>query len=134
MILVDSNIPMYLVGGDRPMKDRSQRLVQQALVRGDVLVTDVEVFQEILHRYSSIRRLDAIRPAFDVLTSLIERTLSVELPHLLRARDILLAMTVVSARDAIHVAVMEHYGISRIMSLDAGFDQFPGLVRIHTPD
>jgi len=30
-----------------------------------------------------------------------------------------------SARDALHLAIMEHYGIERILSFDAGFDGFP---------
>ncbi|MBI3927805.1 MAG: type II toxin-antitoxin system VapC family toxin, partial [Armatimonadetes bacterium] len=101
---------------------------------GERLVTDVEVFQEILHRYSSIQRRDAIQPAFDALAAIAPETFPVEMTHLERAKDILLAMATVSARDAVHMAVMEHHGISRIMSFDAGFDQFPGISRIHSPD
>ncbi len=35
-----------------------------------------------------------------------------------------------SARDALHVAVMLGQGISRIISFDADFDRVPGIVRI----
>lgn len=35
------------------------------------LVTDAEVLQEILHRYVSIARSDAIQPAFDALLGLL---------------------------------------------------------------
>lgn len=35
-----------------------------------------------------------------------------------------------SARDAIHLAVMEQRGIQRILSFDAGFDNLPGVVRL----
>ncbi len=33
----------------------------------------------------------------------------------------------VSARDAIHAAVMQRRGIDRIMTFDAGFDGLPGI-------
>jgi hypothetical protein len=36
----------------------------------------------------------------------------------------------VSARDAIHIAVMERHGIRQIFSFDRGFDAFPGIERI----
>ena len=35
-----------------------------------------------------------------------------------------------SSRDALHLAVMQHHGIGRIMSFDAGFDGFPGIARL----
>jgi predicted nucleic acid-binding protein len=35
-----------------------------------------------------------------------------------------------SARDAVHLAVMEHHGIERIMTFDSGFDAFPGITRL----
>lgn len=47
-----------------------------------------------------------------------------------RARELVLGRRGMSARDAIHVAVMEREGITRIMSFDAGFDDVPGLTRI----
>lgn len=47
-----------------------------------------------------------------------------------RARTVLLGHTTLSARDAIHLAVMEHHGVSRIVTFDAGFDGFPGITRV----
>jgi predicted nucleic acid-binding protein len=35
-----------------------------------------------------------------------------------------------SARDALHLAVMEQHGIERILSFDSGFDGFPGISRL----
>ena len=51
MILIDSNIPMYLVGADHPHKIDAQRLLERCIADRVRLVTDVEVLQEILHRY-----------------------------------------------------------------------------------
>jgi hypothetical protein len=35
-----------------------------------------------------------------------------------------------SARGALHIAVMEQHGIERILSFDSGFDGFPGISRL----
>jgi len=35
-----------------------------------------------------------------------------------------------SARDAVHVAVMEQHGVDRIRTFDAAFDRVPGITRV----
>jgi predicted nucleic acid-binding protein len=35
-----------------------------------------------------------------------------------------------SARDALHVAVVQEHGVERILSLDARFDRVPGVQRL----
>ena len=68
MIFIDSNIPMYLVGAEHPNKAVATGLLERAVIEGEALVTDAEVFQELLHRYSAIDRRGAIGPAFDALS------------------------------------------------------------------
>jgi predicted nucleic acid-binding protein len=36
----------------------------------------------------------------------------------------------ISARDALHLAIMEAHGIQKIASFDRSFDGFPGIVRL----
>ena len=129
MIFIDSNIPMYLVGGDHPNKESARRLLERAIIEEEPLVSDAEVLQEILHRYAAINRREAIAPAFDVLLGIADAVLPIELDDVQRARA-LLASPGLQARDAIHVAVMQHHGISRILSFDRAFDQIPGLTRL----
>ena len=130
MILVDSNIPMYLVGAAHPHKADAERLVASLLSERQRLVTDAEVLQEILHRYVAIGRRDIIQPAFDTLLGLVEDVLPVERPFVERAKQLVLGYQRLAARDAIHLAVMEHNDIERILSFDTGFDGFPGVTRI----
>jgi predicted nucleic acid-binding protein len=47
-----------------------------------------------------------------------------------RAKEIVLGHRRLSARDAVRLAVMEQHGINRILSLDSGFDGFPGIARL----
>jgi predicted nucleic acid-binding protein len=130
MIFVDSNIPMYLVGAPHPNKEGALRLLERCISERRRLVTDVEVLQEILHRYTAIRRREAIQPAFSALLDVVDEVLDVRLPQVQRAKEIVLAQPGLSARDALHVSVMESHGVERILTFDAGFDQVPGIARV----
>jgi predicted nucleic acid-binding protein len=132
VILIDSNIPMYLVGDAHPHKTDSRRLLEACIARGERLVTDVEVLHEILRRYAAIDRRDAIQPAFDALLGVVDQVLPVERKDAERAKGIVLERVQLSVRDALHLAVMEHHGISRILSFDSGFDTYPGVSRIYS--
>lgn len=130
MIFVDSNIPMYLVGASDEHRLEARRLLERSVTEGERLVTDAEIFQEILHRYAAIRRLDAIQPAFEVLRAVVDEIFPIEIGDVERARDVLLGFPELSARDALHAATMERHGVQEILSFDAGFDRLPGLRRI----
>jgi predicted nucleic acid-binding protein len=130
VIFVDSNVPMYLVGADHPNKETARRLLELLVARGERLVSDAEVLQEILHRYVALSRPDAIGPAFDALLGIVDEVSSVELVDVERARRILGSKTVVSARDAIHAAVMVRRGVHTILSFDRGFDRITGIARL----
>ena len=130
MIFVDSNIPMYLVGSAHPHKADAQRLLESAIAAAERLVTDAEVLQEILHRYVAIGRRDAIQPAFDALLGVIDEVFPVTAPCVGRAKTIVLGMRRLSARDALHAAVMEQEGIHQVMTFDEGFDALPGVTRL----
>lgn len=130
MIFVDSNVPMYLVGADHPNKVRVRELLDQFIRRNERLVTDVEVYQEVLHRYVSIHRLDAIDPAIASLDAITDDVLPIQIADVRVARELIASVVSISARDALHAAVMRHAGIERIFSLDRGFDACPGLQRL----
>ena len=129
MILVDSNVPMYLVGATHPHKTDAQRLLERLAVDNRRLVSDAEVLQEILHRYVAIGRRDAIQPAFEALLSIVDDVFPITVATLERARDVVLSSNI-SARDAIHVAVMQRHGIEEILSFDRGFDGVAGIRRL----
>jgi predicted nucleic acid-binding protein len=130
MIFVDSNVPMYLVGADHPHKVDARRLLERLVADGERLVTDAEVFQEILHRFVALHRRDAIQPTFDVLRDVVDEVYSIHDGDVEKAKTIVLGKRRLSARDAIHVAVMEREGVRRILTFDAGFDGVPGIERL----
>lgn len=130
MILIDSNVPMYLVGAPHSHKSDAQRLLERAIHAGERLVTDAEVLQEIMHRYAAIDRRDAIQPAFDAILGVVDAVYPIELEDAERAKVIMFGTPRLSARDALHAAIMRRYEISEIMSFDKGFDELPGVTRL----
>ena len=101
------------------------------LVRdGERFITDVEVYQEILHRYTAIQRPDAIDAAFNSLDGIADDVLTFGMAEIRSARALLGSVGHLSARDALHVAVMQKAGVSRILSFDDGLDSLPGIERL----
>ena len=130
MIFIDSNVPMYLIGAEHPNKAVARERLEFLIRSRERLVTDVEVLQEILHRYVAIDRRDAIQPAFDTLLGMVDDVFPIEPVDVSRAKTLVLERRRLSARDAIHVAIMERHDVSRILTFDRGFDEVPGISRV----
>jgi hypothetical protein len=96
-------------------------------------VTSSEVFQEILHRYVSIDRRDAIEHAFESLSAIVDDVLAVDEVDVFAAKGLVQAHGRLSARDALHVAVMRRHQISEIVSFDRGFDAVTAIKRLGEP-
>ena len=130
MIFVDSNVPMYLVGADHPNKQIARRLLERAIVDNEPLTSDAEVLQEILRRYAAIKRRDAIGPAFDALLGVVDVVHPVELDDVALARRLMAGSDRLTARDAVHVAIMQRREIDRILTFDEDFDGIVGIERV----
>jgi predicted nucleic acid-binding protein len=129
VIFVDSNIPMYLVGATHPNKELARSTLVGLVADGEFLVTDAEVLQEILHRYVAIDRREAIEDAMSAILGVVDEVFPVERADVLQAQS-LLDVGRLSARDALHVAVMRRHGVERILTFDAGLDTVPDLGRL----
>jgi hypothetical protein len=130
VIFVDSNIPMYLVGAAHPNKAAARTALELCIARGERLLTDAEVLQEILHRYHAIRRPDAIQPAFDALLGVVDEVYPIERADVEQAKALMTGLAALSARDAVHVAVMQRRRVPRVLSFDAGFDAVEWIERL----
>jgi predicted nucleic acid-binding protein len=109
-------------------RDRLERCVTAR----ERLVTDAEVLQEVLHRYVAISRRDAIQPCFDIILGIVDDVFPVSRGSVEQAHAIILGNPSLSARDAVHLAVMRQHGIERILTFDSGFDGIPGVSRMHS--
>jgi len=122
---------MYWVGAAHPHKTDSQILLERLIASGERLVTDAEVLQEILHRFTAIGKREAIEPTLHVILDVVDEVFAVDKADVLRAAEIVLNRASLSARDAVHVAVMERHAVQSVLSFDADFDCWPGLQRVH---
>lgn len=130
MILLDANVLMYAAGTEHPNKASSLALLER-VARGSVDAgADVEVLQEVVHRYRAIGRWQDGRHVFDLARKIVPTWHQVDLVVLDRARELLEDDTTLTARDALHAAVYFLVGASALCSFDRDFDRIPGLRRI----
>ena len=95
---------MYVMGAF-PNKDCALVMRVQWVRDGERPLTDVKVYQEIRHRCTAIRRLDAIDAAFGSLDAIADAVLTFGISEVPAARTLLESLDGLSARDALHVAV-----------------------------
>lgn len=119
---------MYLVGGDHPNRERAREVLEVAIAAGERLVTDAEALQEILHRYVAINRREAIVPAWNALRRVVDEVYPIELADVEKAR-VLVGTSRLTARDALHLAVMQRHDVAEILTFDMAFDGIPGIRR-----
>lgn len=129
-VFVDANIPMYAAGRSHPFKESSAEFLRAVGRRQVDAVSDVEVLEEILHRYHAVRRGADGFVVFESFATTIRFFHPVLLEDLWECRAILARHDTVQPRDAIHAAVMLRTGVRTIVSYDRHFDELPGIVRV----
>jgi predicted nucleic acid-binding protein len=122
---------MYSAGGEHPLRGVCRDFIRDAAEGRIEAVSSVEVLQEILHRYVSIGRLDLGCEVYASLVEACARILPIEMKDMDLARDIVCEVNGISARDAMHAAVMLNNGIEYIATFDQGFDRIPGIKRLN---
>ena len=63
MIFVDTNVFMYAVGGEHPLRLEARSFFEDTLRRRVPLATSAEVLQEFLHAYLPVGRLETLDAA-----------------------------------------------------------------------
>jgi predicted nucleic acid-binding protein len=129
-VFIDSNIPMYVAGAEHPNRDPARRLLERVRTGAVEGCTSTEVLQEILYRYAALRRLDLAREVYDLFVQICPVVFDVTLADTDRARDLLLQTKGLSARDAVHAAVMLNHDIDWIATFDTGFERVPEVRRM----
>lgn len=119
-----------MVGADHPNKRRVIEVSSQLTGARERFVTSAETFQEIVHRYLALRDRDHLNAAYEALEALVSETAPVSKDDVDQARALTAQYVGLSARDALHVAVMRSLDCSRLWSYDGGFDRVPSLQRI----
>jgi uncharacterized protein len=130
-VFVDSNIPMYVAGRNHENREPALRFLE-SIRRGDrEACTSTEVLQEVLYRYSALKRFDLAKDVYELFTQICFEIFPVNLADTDRAKSMVCAKNVgFGVRDAIHAAVMLNNNVSQIASFDRGFDRIKGIKRL----
>ena len=129
-VFVDSNIPMYVAGGEHPNRVLARRFLDQAREGVVDICTSTEVLQEILYRYSALGKPGLARDVYDLFVEICPSVLPVTIADTDVARNLIAKTRGISARDAVHVGVMLNHQLVSIATFDTGFDEIPGIKRI----
>ena len=122
-VFVDSNIPMYVAGSDHPNRAPARRFLERAVAGEFEACTSTEALQEILYRYAALRRLDLAEKVYDYFAALVPEVFDVTLADTDLAKGILTSTGGISARDAVHAAVMMNRGVVTVATFDRGFER-----------
>ena len=132
---IDANVPIYASGREHPSKEPCARVLMMAAEHPLAFITDVEVLQELLHRYVASGRWalgrEVLREFAEVMRDRIEPVYGEDIHLAARLAD---RHPGVSSRDLVHAAVMHRVGADRIISVDADFDRLPDLTRLAPSD
>jgi predicted nucleic acid-binding protein len=129
MILVDANVFMYASGADPNRKPAIAFLESVADGVVDAAI-DAEVLQEVIHRYTSLRRWNEGRRVYLIARQLFPEVLPITGIVLDKAKALKDQVSGLTARDAVHASVVSVYELEGICTFDRDFDQIPGCRRI----
>ncbi len=128
---LDANIPIYAAGRDHPLRAPSLRVLHIAATNPVGFLTDVEVIQELLHRYLALRLWplgrESIREFSTIMRGRIEPLLEIDVETAVSLAD---RYPGLAARDLVHAAVMNRLGMRLIVSADTDFDRIEGVERL----
>jgi predicted nucleic acid-binding protein len=131
---IDTAVIMYAAGGEHPLREPSRRILSR-IGNGDLDgVISVEVIQEILHRFVSVRRTDVGEAQATEALDFFAPVLPITHALMRRVPDLARKYPLLDARDLVHVATCIHEGITEIISPDRGFDQVAEVRRIDPTD
>ena len=133
---LDACVPMYAIGRNHPYHEACARIMVATSEGWLEAVTDSEVIQEIAYRFHSIqRRADGLVLAAQFLEAIGDHgVLSVTRRDIVRALELLRDHAFLLPRDAVHIAVMQAAGVSRVVTADRHFEGVPGVERVDPRD
>jgi len=130
MILVDANIFMYAAGAEHPFKEPSRAFLEQVARAEIEAAVDAEALQELLHRYRASGHWTEGSRIYELARRVVPLVIPITAEVLDKSRALLDRYAVLTARDALHAAVVQSHGLRAICSYDRDFDEIEGLERI----
>jgi hypothetical protein len=120
VIFVDTNVFMYAVGGDHPLRNEARSGLYRAVEEGAPLVTSAEVLQELLHVYLPVGRQSTLDAALTLMTGCVVDVWPVEAEDVHLDRALVSEPPGLGARYLVHVACCRRRRVSDLMTFDRG--------------
>ncbi len=120
MIFVDTNVFMYAVGREHPLKEEARAFFLRERVSAETLVTSAEVLQELRHAYLPLNRMETLDAALTLARTQVGEIWSVDWEDVDLARSLVGANPGLTARDLLHLACCRRRDIERIRTFDRG--------------
>lgn len=120
MIFVDTNVFIYAVGREHPLRTSARDFFLESVESGVPLVTSAEVLQELMHAYLPVGRLGTLDAALTLATGRTQSIWSVDREDVELARLLTTRHPGLGARDLLHVACCERRGVDRAHTFDRG--------------
>lgn len=119
MIFLDTNVFMYHIGGEHPLRAEAREFVARSLQRSERLVTSAEVLQELIHVYVRSGKTEPnLADAFTLAQSCLADVWSVERADVELARNLLGQHPELGARDLVHLACCIRREPDNLMTFD----------------
>jgi predicted nucleic acid-binding protein len=129
-VFIDSNIPMYVAGREHPHREPARRFLERVKAGTVEGCTSTEVLQEILYRYTALGKPELAREVYTLFVDICPGVLSVDVADTDLACELVCEVPGISARDAIHAAVMRNHDVESIATFDEHFGRIPGIHRV----
>jgi predicted nucleic acid-binding protein len=114
---VDTNVFVYAVGREHPLRDAAQMYLRERLDQGVPMATSAEVLQELLHVYLPVGRLETLDAALRLAADLTT-VWPIDDSDVHAARELATSQPGLGARDLLHLAVCRRYGADELLSFD----------------
>ena len=118
MTFVDSNVFIYYVGGEHPLRDRARGFIANALAQNTRLVSSAEVLQELLHVYLPPHRWATLDAAFELVNGCLDEVWPIENGDVEMARNLARFHPGLGSRDLIHLACCRRRGVDNLKTFD----------------
>ena len=118
MIFVDTDVLMYAVGREHPLREEARAFLLSAQETGEVLVSSAEVLQELLHAYLPVGREATLDAALALARGRLAQVWPVELEDVLLAHTMVDRHPALGARDLLHLASCTRRQVKRVKTFD----------------
>lgn len=121
MTFVDTNVLMYAVGRDHPLRADAQAFFEAAMERErNELCTSAEVLQELLHAYIPVNRWATLDAALMLAGSCIPAVFDVQARDVHAARVFANGYPNLGVRDLLDLAICRRHSIGTMKTYDRG--------------